>query len=175
MPILPLAPAVILNGYYPSTSAASFMLSEHSRSPLAIANNRYEKSIQLANGLTRKYIISNKRSINLSWNMLPSSASATVDGGAGAYELQKFYENNFNNEITVTVFIDKGSGTPDSTGLALSTNYPVLSTMPSTSGTSWTAYIDEFSCEVQKRYKGTGTVAGGKYDFWNATIRLTEA
>lgn len=172
---LQLAPAIILNGYYPTTSTASFMLSDHSRAPLSISNTRYEKSIQLSNGLTRKYVIANKRSINLSWSMLPSSASITVDGGAGAYELQKFYENNFNNEITVTVFSDRGSGTPASTGLALSQNYPVITTMPSVAGVSWTGYIEEFSCEIQKRYAGGGTVPSGRYDYWDVSMSLKEA
>jgi len=172
---LQLAPAIILVGYYPSTSTGSFMLSDHSRSPLSISNNRYEKSVQLANGLTRKYVISNKREVSMSWEMLPSSASATVDGGAGAYDLQKFYNNNFDNTITVTTFIDGGSGTPAATGLTLKNSYPEIQTMPSVAGTSWTAYIEDFSCEVQKRYRGGGTVGSGLYDLWNVSISLAEA
>ena len=170
-----LAPAVILNGYYPSTSSANFMLSDHSRAPLDISYEKYEKSVQLANGLTRKYVIATKRQISLSWSDLPSSASATVDSGAGAYELQKFYDNNFDNTITVTTYTDQGSGTPQYAGLVLSSTYPVLTSLPSTSGISWTAYIDDFSCNINKRYYGGGTVGTGKYDLWDVTMRLKEA
>jgi hypothetical protein len=174
-----LAPAVIVNGYYPSTSAASFMFSDHSRGDIDVSYDRLEKSIQLANGLTRKYVISTKKSISLSWDNLPSSASATVDKGAGAYELQKFYDNNFNNSITVTTFTDQGSGTPLYSGLALpgtsASPYPILSAMPSAAGVSWTAFIDSFSCNVNKRFYGGGTVARGKYDLWNVSITLKEA
>lgn len=170
-----LAPAVILNGYYPTTSTASFMLSDHSRSPLDLSYDRFEKSVQLANGLTRKYVIATKKSLSLSWDNLPSNASATVDSGAGAYELQKFYDNNFNNSITVTTFTDQGSGTPLYAGLTLSSSYPVLSAMPSAAGVSWTAYIDSFSCNVNKRLYGGGTVAKGKYDLWNVSLTLKEA
>lgn len=174
-----LAPAVILNGYYPSTLTASFMLSDHSRSPLDISYDRYEKSVQLSNGLTRKYVIATKRSINLSWDNLPSSASVTVDKGAGAYELQKFYDNNFNNSITVTTFTDQGVGTSLYTGISLpgtsASPYPIISTMPSASGVSWTGYIDSFSCNVNKRYYGGGTVGKGYYDLWNVSMTLKEA
>lgn len=174
-----LAPAIILNGYYPSTNAASFMVSDHSRAALDISYDRLEKSVQLANGLTRKYVISGKRSINLSWDNLPSNASVTVDKGAGAYELQKFYDNNFNNSITVTTYTDQGSGTPLYSGLALpgtsASPYPILSAMPSAAGVSWTAFIDSFSCNVNKRFYGNGTASGGKYDLWNVSMTLKEA
>jgi hypothetical protein len=170
-----LAPAVILNGYYPTTSAASFMLSDHSRGAIDVSYNRFEKSVQLANGLTRKYVIATKKSISLSWNDLPSNASATVDKGAGAYELQKFYDNNFDNTITVSTYTDQGSGTPLYSGLVFSANYPVLTTMPSVSGVTWIAYIDSFSCNVNKRFYGGGTVAKGRYDLWNVSMTLKEA
>lgn len=170
-----LAPAVILNGYYPSTSLSNFMLSDHSRSPLDISYDRFEKSVQLANGLTRKYVVATKRSISLSWDDLPSTASATVDNGAGAYELQKFYDNNYNNSITVTTYTDQGSGTPLFTGLVLSSSYPVLTSTPSTPGASWTGYIDSFSCNINKRYYGNGTASGGRYDLWNVSMTLKEA
>ena len=73
-----LAPAIILEGYYPTNVMSYFMLSDHSRQPFEISNDRYEKSVQLANGSTRKYVISTKKSINLSWNDLPSNSIATV-------------------------------------------------------------------------------------------------
>jgi len=177
--IFALAPAVILTGYYPSTSTASFMLSDHSRSPLQTSFESYEKSVTLSNGLKRKYIIATKKKLSLSWTDLPSSASGTVDNGAGAYELQKFYDNNFNNSITVTTFTDQGSGTPLYSGLALpgtsASPYPILSAMPSAAGVSWTAFIDSFSCNVNKRFYGGGTVATGKYDLWNVNLTLGEA
>ena len=173
--IFALAPAVILTGYYPSTSTASFMLSDHSRSPLQTSFESYDKTVTLSNGLTRKYIISTKKKLSLSWTDLPSSASGTVDNGAGAYELQKFYENNYNNTITVTTYTDQGSGTPQYSGLVMSASYPVLTTKPTTTGISWTAFIDSFSCDVNKRYYGGGTAITGKYDLWNVNLTLGEA
>jgi hypothetical protein len=170
----PLAPAVILNGYYPSTSSSYFMLSDHSRASLNVSYDRYEKAVQLASGLTRKYVISKKTAISMSWSNLPSSASATVDHGAGAYELQKFYDNNFNNTVTVYTYTDQGSGTPASTGLTMSSNYPLLTSIPS-GYVSWTGYIDSFSCVVNKRYTGGGTVKSGKYDLWDVSMTLKEA
>ena len=67
-------------------------LSEHNRQPVSIQHNRIEKQQRMANGTLRKFFIADKKSINVSWNMLPSFSTFTVDGGYGAMDLKAFYD-----------------------------------------------------------------------------------
>lgn len=67
-------------------------LSEHNRSPVAISVNRIEKIQRMSNGTMRKFFIADKKVINVSWTMLPSYSTYTVDGGWGARNIKDFYE-----------------------------------------------------------------------------------
>lgn len=67
-------------------------LSEHNREPVSITTNRIEKTQRMSNGTLRKFFIADKKSINVSWNMLPSFYTFTVDGGYGAMDIKSFYE-----------------------------------------------------------------------------------
>lgn len=67
-------------------------LSEHNRQPVSLNNNRIEKTQRMSNGTLRKFFVADKKAINVSWNMLPSSYTYTVDGGYGAIDLKNFYE-----------------------------------------------------------------------------------
>ncbi len=67
-------------------------LSEHNRQPISIQHNRIEKQQRMANGTLRKFFIADKKSINVSWNMLPSFSTFTVDGGYGAMDIKAFYD-----------------------------------------------------------------------------------
>jgi hypothetical protein len=177
-----LAPAIILNGYYPDNVLTNFMLSDHSRQPFSISNDRYEKSVQLANGLTRKYVISSKRSINLSWDNLPSHSAATVDHGAGAADMERFYKNNYNNEITAYLFKDENIGNGNRGTFTSSALYidpyghGVVASMPAqyTLAASITVFIDSFSIDINKRFYGGGTPEKGRYDLWNVSLTLKE-
>ena len=175
-----LAPAIFLRGLYPSTAATNyFMLSDHSRAPFQLGFERYEKSVQMANGDTRKFVVAGKRNLSLSWSSLPTTASMTVDNGAGARDLQLFYNNNYNTTLTGYIFADlAGSGTALSTGLVIN---PAaggsVTTMPTASPTNSTSvnfYIDSFSITVNKRYYGGGTAITGKYDLWDVSLTLKE-
>lgn len=67
-------------------------LSEHNRAPVSISINRIEKMQRMSNGLMRKFFIADKKNISVSWSMLPSRASYTVDGFYGARDIKDFYE-----------------------------------------------------------------------------------
>ncbi len=67
-------------------------LSEHNRQPVSIEHNRIEKQQRMANGTLRKFFIADKKSISVTWNMLPSFSTFTVDGGYGAMDLKAFYD-----------------------------------------------------------------------------------
>lgn len=175
-----LAPILIFNGYYPSTASGYVLVSDHSRGALDISNERFEKTVQIANGTTRKFVIANKRSLSLQWTDLPTTAEMTVDNGMGAANLQLFYNNNYNNPITAYLFTDNrvtASGTPSSSGMVInSASGGKLTTMPTASSNAQTIsmYIESFSCVVKKRHYGGGSASTGYYDLWDASMTLKE-
>lgn len=74
------------------TLNSNIKLSEHNRQPVSISHNRIERQQRMSNGTLRKFFVADKQSISVSWNMLPSIASMTVDGGLGAVDIKGFYE-----------------------------------------------------------------------------------
>ena len=66
-------------------------VTEHNRSALEIGAERIEKIVRTSNGTLRKNHIADKRKFQLSWDMLPSYRTLTVDGGWGAEDLRSFY------------------------------------------------------------------------------------
>lgn len=68
-------------------------LTEHNRQPASIQINRIEKTQRTSNGTMRKFFIADKKSISVSWNMIPTYSTMTVDGGYGAQDIQAFYNS----------------------------------------------------------------------------------
>jgi hypothetical protein len=68
-------------------------LTEHNRQPASIQINRIEKTQRTSNGTMRKFFIADKKSISISWNMIPTYSTMTVDGGYGAHDIQTFYNS----------------------------------------------------------------------------------
>ena len=81
-------------------------VTEHNRSPLQINVQRIEKSQRMSNGTLRKFFIADKRSFSVSWSMLPSYRTLTVEGAWGAEDIRAFYlsnegKTNFNIKINL--------------------------------------------------------------------------
>jgi hypothetical protein len=81
-------------------------VTEHNRSALDLGTERIEKIVRTSNGTLRKNHIADKRKFQLSWDMLPSYRSLTVDGGWGAEDLRSFYfgdegKQSFNIKINL--------------------------------------------------------------------------
>ena len=68
-------------------------MSEHNRSPINITPIRIQQSKRTANGTLRSFFVADKKSFNISWTMLPSYSTETVDGWWGAQDLKTFYES----------------------------------------------------------------------------------
>lgn len=68
-------------------------VTEHNRSAFDISNERIEKSTRMSNGTLRKFFIADKKRFSLSWDMLPSYRTLTVDGAWGAEDLRSFYNS----------------------------------------------------------------------------------
>lgn len=69
-------------------------VTEHNRSQFDISPMRIEQSKRMSNGTLRKIWIADKHTFNLSWEMLPSYRSLTVDGQWGAEDLRSFYHSS---------------------------------------------------------------------------------
>lgn len=81
-------------------------VTEHNRSAFDISNERIEKSTRMSNGSLRKFFIADKKTFSLSWDMLPSYRTLTVDGAWGAEDLRSFYnsaegQSSFNIRINL--------------------------------------------------------------------------
>jgi hypothetical protein len=66
-------------------------VTEHNRTDFSINVERIEKVVRTSNGTLRKNYITDKRRFSMSWTMLPSYRSLTVDGAWGAEDLRSFY------------------------------------------------------------------------------------
>jgi len=66
-------------------------VTEHNRSDIGISIERIEKVVRTSNGTLRKNYVADKRKFSLSWTMLPSYRTLTVDGAWGAEDLRTFY------------------------------------------------------------------------------------
>jgi len=66
-------------------------VTEHNRSSFDIVPERIETVRRMANGTLRKYYVADKHKFSLSWDMLPSYRTLTVDGEWGAEDLRSFY------------------------------------------------------------------------------------
>jgi hypothetical protein len=109
----------------------SVPLSEHNRLPMSIGYNRIERVQRMSNGTLRKFFIANKKTLNVSWDQLPSYSNYTVDGGYGALDLKTFYESASGKAtFPVTISYSTSSGSTTET---------------------FNASFTAFSCEVTKR------------------------
>lgn len=76
-----------------TNSGGTVMVSDHNRSDLSVDVERIETAKRMANGTMRKYWVADKRTFSTSWSMLPNTNAFTVDGHAGADDLENFYNS----------------------------------------------------------------------------------
>lgn len=130
-------------------------ISEHNRQPVSIGFNRIEKTQRMSNGSMRKYFIADKKVFSMSWAMLPSFSTMTIDGGYGALDLKSFYEGS------------NGKGT-----FKLKIKYHGDSHIEGTGEIE--VFFTAASFEMQKRnLKNTGSESVSQ-QLWNVSITLEE-
>jgi hypothetical protein len=78
----------------PGTTKTWNKVTEHNRSAFELSTERIEKIVRTSNGTLRKNHIADKKKFQLSWDMLPSYRTLTVDGGWGAEDLRSFYSGD---------------------------------------------------------------------------------
>jgi hypothetical protein len=124
-------------------------VTEHNRSALELSTERIEKVVRTSNGTLRKNHIADKKKFQLSWEMLPSYRTLTVDGGWGAEDLRSFY------------FGDEGKQS-----FNIRINLAKAGTDQSSSGyESYTVIISSCNFTVVKR---------GLQPHWNVSLSLDE-
>lgn len=96
---LPIGSAISIDGY---------ALTEHNRRPIVIDFQQIEQVKRMATGLMRKFHIGVKRTISVSWEMVPSNSTMTVDGKYGATQIRSLYTSG-QNGVTVTLTYNTGS------------------------------------------------------------------
>jgi hypothetical protein len=85
-------------------------LTDHNREPISISQELIESQARMANGRMRKYVVTQKSTISVSWNYVPSfnfkrnssnglfltgdENQLTADGNVSAAWLESFYQNN---------------------------------------------------------------------------------
>lgn len=161
------------------------ILSDDNRGPINVDILRIENRERMINGRMRSHHIADKKSLSVSWDMLPSrSFSAypnfnsqtgksnlitsgspqllddifTTDGGAGGVELKNWYDTH-RGSFWVFVAYD---------------NYKALEAGPAFQPENFKKYtevlemyITDFNFSIQKR-------GGSNYDLWDVSITLEE-
>lgn len=69
-------------------------ITEHNRSEFAVDSMRIEQTQRMSNGTLRKFHIADKKRFGVSWSMLPTYRTLTVDGYWGAEDLRTFYASD---------------------------------------------------------------------------------
>jgi hypothetical protein len=133
----------------PSTSLAWRNISEHNRSEFNADNMRIEQSQRMSNGTLRKFFVADKKKFNVSWSMLPSYRTLTVDGYWGAEDLREFYAS------------DEGRGT-----FKIRINFAKNGVSQASTGyEEYTVSITDCSFSVVKR---------GLQAHWNVSLSMEE-
>lgn len=69
------------------------MLTDHNRSALSISNERLVNDVRTQFGELRRYYRADKKSLSVSWSMVPQDSESTVDRHLGAEDMIKFFES----------------------------------------------------------------------------------
>lgn len=142
-----------------AVSPQAFKFTDHNRSTLNFSYEQIENSVRTANGTMRKFVIAQKRSFDVSWEMLPTNSAYVVDGLPGAGAINDFYLNNINKKIDLEI-VHHGS----STAQLSSSSVP---SAPNGTKETISVFISSFSYEVVKRMPD--------YDYVNLSIGFVEA
>jgi hypothetical protein len=121
-------------------------ITDHNRSGLSVDVERIETAKRMANGTMRKYVVADKRTFSCSWEMLPNSSAFTIDGFAGADEIENFYNLN-KGAFTLTLTYKRTAG---------ELNHP---------DESFNVMFTDFSKKLDKR---------GKFDFYDVDVTMEE-
>lgn len=167
-----------VNGEQVNEPGNFIILSDHNREPIDFSFERIETRERMVNGRMRSHHIADKRTISVSWTMLPSRAfpgvanfdaatgevaealkglEYTVDGGAGGVELLDWYKQH-SGSFWVYLSYDNylNFGTDDSAYNNLNKYSEIIE-----------VFFSDFSYTVNKR-------GASNHDMWDVNVTLEE-
>ena len=100
-------------------------ITEHNRSEITINPGRIQQTKRMANGSLRKFYIADKKTFTMSWSMVPSYRTLTVDGYWGAEDLRVFYQSDEGKGTFDILFNAAKGGTKQDTVLLGAEKYTV--------------------------------------------------
>lgn len=131
-------------------------LTDHKRSDIDLSYQEVGSNKRTVAGTYRGYVIARKRTLDISWKLVPSEANLTVDGYWGGSEMLSYYINN-TGSFTVRVF-DR-----DKARKTYADSNPEL---------SMTMVFKDFSYVIVKRNVAlTSTTTA---DLWDVSMSLVE-
>jgi hypothetical protein len=155
------------------------ILSDHNREPIDFTFQRIENRERMINGRMRSHHIADKKTISVSWTMLPSRAyptipefdaatglvpealkglEYTVDGGAGGVELLDWYKQNPGSFWVFLSYDNYANFGSDESSYSNLNKYSEIVEV----------FFSDFSYTVNKR-------GGSNYDMWDINVTLEEA
>jgi hypothetical protein len=145
-------------------------LTDHNRDPVQVSTELIESASRMANGTMRKYIVTKKRKISVSWKYVPSKTSESADGFYGAAWLESFYQSNAGIPIYLKVVAselatDAAAGSLPSgtfTTAQTATNYA----SSETGSKKYSVFMTDFSKTIINRTKNS--------DYVDMSIEFTE-
>ena len=105
-------------------------LTDHNRSAVDISFERIHDTVRTQFGQLRKYHRADKRAFSFSWSMLPETSEYTVDGHAGAKELEQIF-------------------------LGFTGSFPMVLSYDDTTEEEYEVIITDFSLTLEKRWSPT--------------------
>lgn len=98
-----------------------YKLTDHNRQEIVIAPTLIQKEARMANGTLRKFVVSKKDTVSVSWSFLPSKPAITntnpattedpifpiVDGNYSGSWITSFYNANVGNPIYIKIIASK--------------------------------------------------------------------
>lgn len=152
-----------------------YKLTDHNRQEIEISPLLIEKESRMANGTLRKFVVSKKDVISVSWEFLPTKPAITntnplttkdpifpiVDGNYSGSWITSFYNANVGNPIYIKLVASKHTDPASGSVPADNTFVSAL-----TGAQTYQVFITNFSRTIRKRTKVT--------DYVDINIEFTE-
>ena len=139
-----------------------YKLTDHNRQPIDISTELIESQARMANGKMRKYVVSQKNNISVSWDYVPSKTSETADlNFAGAW-LESFYKANAGVPIYLKVVASEIEPDAATGSVPLDANFKTAQT----GSKVYTVFMTGFSKTIVNRTQLS--------DYVNMNIEFTE-
>lgn len=108
-----------------------FRITEHNRQALSVTEQKIKKSARMVDGTLRQNVVAVKTSYSVSWEMVPSLTTKTVDGYWGGKDILEFARTN--DVFTLVLRYDDADGSSITKTVAFTSDpdYEIVGRSPS--------------------------------------------